>query len=312
MIQVEKLKKVKKIIAHKYCHDGTSSAMIIKDVLHDADVEFYSHKDKAYLDLEAQEGMLFCDISPPPGRDQEFIDTKAIVLDHHEKTKDTVLKFQEHGLGVYGETQDGISGAVLAYNHVWLPLIDLARTDKIHVCRLQRLAGIRDTYQKDSIEWDDAQEQTEAIAFYPINHFLNNHIAGITAEENVIGRIIKEKTEDFIKRAAETAYTYFWKDRKIAILSGHRVISDASEELRKQGCSIVFSFTYKNTTDGLFLSYSSRSDGSFDCNKFAGYFGGGGHIRAAGGIGFEVNSNTLNPYSVIRKAVSKYGSRCLL
>lgn len=314
MISREQLNSVKKIVVHKFCHDGTSSAMIIKDVLPDVEVIFAGHKDKEYLELPAEEGLLFCDIAPPPGREQEFIDVKSIVLDHHVKCEPVIKLFESQGLGVYGETDDGVSGAVLAYRHVWCPLEDQAKTDKKSVCRLARLAGIRDTWQKDSIEWDEALLQTEALAFYPAEHFLDDqHPVIILEEELKIASITLDRSNSFLKRITDSAFIIHWGKLKVGIIPGHRVISDVAENLRKEGIPVTFAFSFKLNEFGTpCMTASIRSDGSFDCNKFAGKFSGGGHIKAAGSLTVDIKDDTLNPYSCIQNLLNKYGEDCLI
>ncbi len=313
MISKELLLNVKKIVVHKFCHDGTTSAMIIKDVLHDVEVFFAGHKDKEYLELEAVPGILFCDISPPPGREKEFFDVKSIVLDHHVKCEKIIKDFEAADLGAYGETADGISGAVLAYNHVWMPLEEKAKTPKRLVCSLQRLAGIRDTYQKDSIEWVDAQEQTEALAFYPSEHFLDNHACAILPEEKALGRVLCERNDSILKRAVEGAFILHWNNVKVGIIPGHKIISDAAEELRKNNVPITFSFGFKlSEYKTPFMIISSRSDGSFDCNQFASYFNGGGHVQAAGGMSIDIKDETPSPYTVIKLMLEQHGKSCMI
>jgi len=313
-ISKDKLLNIKKIVVHKFCHDGTSSAMIIKDVLPDVEVFFAGHKDKEYLELKVTPGLLFCDISPPPGRDREFLKGESIVLDHHIKYENVIKKFETAGLGAYGETDDGISGAVLAYDHVWLPLEEKAKTYKKSVHSLQRLAGIRDTYQKDSLNWDDAQEQTEALAFYPSDHYLNgNHICGILPQEKEIGRVICERNKFYIARAIDQAFLLPWNGIKVAIIPGHKIISDASEGLRKKGVSITFAFGFKlSEFKTPYIAISSRSDGSFDCNRFAENFNGGGHVRAAGGMFMDIKDNTPNPYTAIQEMLNLHGEKCMI
>lgn len=314
MISKDKFKSVKKIVVHKFCHDGTSSAMIIKDVLHNVEVFFAGHRDKEYLELKAEEGLLFCDISPPPGREKEFLKVKSIVLDHHEKCKDVILEFERNGLGAYGEMDRGESGATLAYQHVWLPLKDDAISEQCDVERLARRAGIRDTWQKASDEWDKALLQTEALAFYPAEHFLAlNHEAKVTVEELEIAKIIRDRYKHTIEWVVDSAFIFYWNEIKVGVIPGHRTISDVAEELRKKNVVAVFAFTFKLNEFGTpCLSYSIRSDGAFDCNKFAANWGGGGHIKAAGGLVVDVKDNTLNPYSIIKGLLEEFGEQCLI
>lgn len=123
MIDIKKLQAIQYIITHDNCSDGLASAMIIKDVCPGATVIFASYNSAVHRDLIATPGMIFCDFSPHPDKVQDFVKAGAIVLDHHKFQKDLVAAFGD--LGVFADEVDkpGVSGAVLAYNEVWLPLV---------------------------------------------------------------------------------------------------------------------------------------------------------------------------------------------
>jgi len=321
MIDREKLLQVKKIIVHKYRHDGTSSAMIIRDVLPDVEVFFAGHKDPEYLELKAEPGLLFCDISPPPKRGAEFMKHRAIVLDHHERTRKVVRRFVQAGLGVYGENDYCESGGMLAYKFVWLPLQDRAFSNKKDVDRLATLAGIRDTFKKDSPRWEDACIQTEILAFFPVEHFVHQidgetlklRDLGFSDQELELGKIQRDRFNKTVKRVVEEAYILDWNNIKVAIIPGHRVISDASEELRKLGVPVTLAFTFRHNDNILTLTASARSDATvFDCNKFCAKYGGGGHITAAGGLTVEITKDTLNPYSLLKDILDAHGKSCMI
>lgn len=317
MIDKEKLLQVKKIIVHKYCHDGTSSAMIIRDVLPNVDILYAGHKDPEYLELKAEPGLMFCDISPPPKRGAEFMKHRSIVLDHHEKTRKIVRRFVQVGLGIYGDNSRSESGAMLAYKYVWLPLQGMAHTDKKHISRMAKLAGIRDTFKKDSPDWEEACIQTEALAFYPSDYFASEDNRDgthqLTDKELEIGKIQHEKFKRTIKRVVEEAYILDWNNIKVAIIPGYRVISDASEELRKLGVPVTLAFTFRHNENKLTLTASARSDATiFDCNKFCAKYGGGGHIPAAGGLTVDITKDTLNPYSLLKDILDAHGKSCMI
>src|SRR5690606_30743778 len=129
---------------------------------------------------------------------------KAIVLDHHEKTEKVVRRFCQAGLGALGNNSTQESGAVLAYKNVWLPLQDIAKTEKNKVYRLARLAGIRDTYLKKSLEWEDACIQTEALAFFPEDVLLDkDHGCEILEQELFIGKIQHDRFKSIVQRAVD-------------------------------------------------------------------------------------------------------------
>lgn len=319
MIDKIKLLKVKKIVLHKFCHDGLASGMIIKDVLHDVEYFFADHKDSEYLNIKAEPGLLFCDISPPPGREAEFFWNESIVLDHHEGTKDIVLKFQNAGLGVYGEIDEGISGALLAYKYVWLPLeAQFGQTDFHKIKQFAERAAIRDCWKINSPEWLNACYQTDTLNFYPEKYFMENHHACILDHEMEIGKISYEKYQENLKYAISNCVIKKWKDElhnidlNYGIIPGHRIISDCAEILRKDNVNILFAFSFKIDEDkNPYLACSIRSDGSFDCNKFASFHGGKGHKKSAGGIKIDLKSYNLNPYYIIELILNKNGPNCV-
>ncbi len=115
----EKLKKVNTIVVHGNCSDGMMSAIILADALRGfgpVQVMAFNHNEKEYLGLEAQPGMLFCDICPPPERIEEFLAVDPIALDHHVTNEQNIKRFKH---GVYGFIPAGWSGAVLALKYVW-------------------------------------------------------------------------------------------------------------------------------------------------------------------------------------------------
>lgn len=132
MLPIDKLQAIKTVVSHENCADGLASAMIIKDVLPDAKVLFFQYGSPDLAALPAEAGMIFCDFSPPANRAQEFVDAGAIVLDHHKTAKDVVALFG--ALGVYADEKadPGVSGAVLAYREVWLPLIAKKPADQLN------------------------------------------------------------------------------------------------------------------------------------------------------------------------------------
>ena len=313
MISADKLKNVKKLVTHKNCADGTSSALIIKDVLPDIEVLFAGYKDDEYLNLNAEDGLLFCDISPPTGREEEFLESKSIVLDHHIKTKEVVERFQKEGLGVYGDIDEGVAGATLAYRHVWKLFESEAKNTRQDVCRLARLAAIRDTWQVDDMGWLDAVVQSETLFFFGPDYLLDKDRDFIlTPEEIKIGKLIVDKNEKRVSSAIKNTLIFEWNNLKVGVLSGMGSISDAAEELRKDGVNLTIGFYYKLNNGNPEMICSLRSDGSFDCNAFAQKHGGGGHRRAAGGLTVRLSDRSENPFSLIQRLVKGQGSSCII
>ena len=123
MIKRDWLLDVTAILTHDNCPDGSASALIASDVLPTARIVFLMHGTQAYEDLAPAPGMLFVDITPPKARAKEFVAAGAIVLDHHAKQEDVVKMFGERGIYADEKRQRGVSGAGLAYEHVWRPFM---------------------------------------------------------------------------------------------------------------------------------------------------------------------------------------------
>src|SRR5690606_11394183 len=104
-LSVKKLSNVKKIITHgNGCPDGKASAMLLNKAYGGLiPIEFISHGSAEYYNLIPEEGMLFCDFSPPSDSWEYFLSAGAIVLDHHKGTEGIVKHFVNKGLGVFAD-----------------------------------------------------------------------------------------------------------------------------------------------------------------------------------------------------------------
>jgi len=122
-LDLQKLLAVKTIVTHAACPDGVASAMILKSILPNAEVLAIHYNSPEQTNLKATEGMLFCDFTPPPERVTEFVEAGALVLDHHIKQKAVVDAFGSNGVFADEKLEPGISGAMLAYREVWLPIV---------------------------------------------------------------------------------------------------------------------------------------------------------------------------------------------
>ena len=167
MIPIEKLRSLRILLTHGYpdnpCPDGLASALIVRDALPLIEVRFLVHGTRELEELVPEPGMLFCDIVPPAARAAEFVAAGAIVLDHHVAARSVVEMFGE--LGVYADacSEPGVSGAVLAFREIWLPVKnaevahlrrgvpwqDILQAQHLdarnRISRFAMLTGIRDT-----------------------------------------------------------------------------------------------------------------------------------------------------------------------
>ena len=306
---IEKLDAVRQIVCHRNpesaCPDGVASALLLREVLPTAEVRFVHHGELA--DLEARPGMIFCDIAPPSERAREFLEVGAIVLDHHRTAREVVSPFVEKGQGAFADesTEPGVSGALLAFRHVYEPMLCLLgkrstedRPFAFSARRFAELAGVRDTWQRRSRDWDEACSQAEALAFYPWAMWPR----GAFDSNQTIFRQMLDLGDVLRHQRLERT--------RAAILSGHRFTSlkgtrvlvvstlDTSDVADAVGgvADLVFGFGYRR---GEFV-LSTRSRGSFDCAAFCQANGGGGHTRAAG-CRVELSGDDPQPYVFVER-----------
>jgi len=297
----EGTQKVAHIITHDHCPDGTASAIILKAsaLMHYAlDVTFLQHGTDAYENLQAEEGMIFCDISPPQKRVQEFVDAGAIVLDHHVTAKETVEAFGDRG--IYREGP-GISGATLAYDAIYAPMkaaygydvTDMSRADE-RAQTLARLAGIRDTWQRSDPNWQKACEQASLLLFFPNRWWLEDPGYGYLVYEYAgdnrdypfeiveVGKVAFQQHLDKVKKACDEAYRFTTaRGTRVVVIASTTLTSDAAELVGDEA-DLVVGFRYAIESGKTKIILSTRSHASFDCAAFCKANGGGGHRAAAG------------------------------
>lgn len=291
---LSKLHAVKTIVCHGgACPDGLASAILLHDVLPDAEVKFVQYQTPEQFELPATSGMLFCDFSPHPDRVQRFVDVGAIVLDHHKTARDVVAAFGP--LSVFGDekTDLGVCGAVLAYRHVWLPMKQKAHSSdgESQFARAEKfagLAGVRDTWLNKDPRWDAAVIQAEALRFYPVEHWLSLREpfrfenSGWWEERMKLGGILVERHAASVKRAIEKSWRFTSKrGTRVIMFEGTAQSSDAAEVLDNE-VDLVMGFGFLVEGGKQKMIFSIRSHTGYDCAALAKTFGGGGHTAAAG------------------------------
>jgi hypothetical protein len=278
------LRQVRTIVTHDSCSDGLASALILKEALPDARVLFVQYGTPELRALPAEPGMLFCDMSPPADRVQEFVTAGAIVLDHHATARGVVEAFGERGVFGDEKAEPGVSGAVLAARAIGLDSVGRA------VRELATLAGIRDTWQNTHPRWDEARAQHEALMFWPRERWLSAPPQDWSRLLE-IGPPLLERQAERVRRAIDKAWRAALGPLRLVILDGVELTSDAAETIGP-GADLVAGFGYRAEADPkaaapsappkLTLVFSLRSHTDFDCAAFAKHEGGGGHTRAAG------------------------------
>lgn len=274
----------KRLVTHANCADGLASAMIVDAALPGIEIVFANYNTPELDNLRASEGLLFCDMTPPRSRVEEFVAAGATVLDHHLHARDIVEAFGERG--VFSD-EPGVSGATLAYRHVFEP----RRGRWLDGESFARIIGVRDTWQTESAEWPAACALSAALLHMPRMHWFPASktpapIARALSEEMFgLGHILMLERRVDAKEIARDG-TILFEDYKGRVWhcfpDGRRLVSDAAEELRRQGHPLACGW-FQDVKDGLLrTTLSLRSDGSVDVGAICKAAGGGGHARAAG------------------------------
>lgn len=333
---------VKTIIVHDNCADGLASAILLHDVLPDARIQFVQYGTAEYVTLKAEPNMLFADFAPSADRADEFVKAGALILDHHKGSKAVIDMFGDRA--VFGdEIKDpGVCGAVLAYREVWLPLLQKEYDAEVanrpgdpdphykyknlisFAEQFVTLAGIRDTWQRKSPLWRQANVQVEVLNFMPRDRWMGMPFKDIASQWDSkygwIGDVLLERHEKHIEKTVKGAHRFTTqKGTRVVCFDGVRASSDAAELLDKSA-DLVVGFGYLEedmphmTTDPLDtqtirrstkMILSTRSHTHYDCCALAKAYGGGGHTKAAG-FNREISVNDVNPYSMIEALVTMY------
>jgi hypothetical protein len=315
MIDLNKLRAVKRIVTHVNCADGLVSALLCKDAFPEATVEFVQYTTEAHVNLAVTPNMLFADMSPPAERVQEFVAAGALVLDHHRTARAVVDAFGDDGIFGDENTQPGVCGATLCYEHVWKAIAAPRHTPSTgdFVAQFARLAGVLDTWQRKDTQWHEAGIQHSTLMFFPSTFWMSKPLVDIAAnwpQYRWIGEIQVQKNEDRVSKATVEALRFKTAaGTRVVCFEGVRLTSDAAERLDKE-VDLVIGFSYRNDggeTPRLILS--TRSHTTFDCAAFARANGGGGHTKAAG-CSFPVEIETeVNPYLRVRRLIEDFEAK---
>jgi hypothetical protein len=302
---VDRLREVTDVYFHEACPDGSASAFICAAAFHALHTKpkFWSLQYGTELmnKLEPRPGQLFVDITPPKDRWEEWKAVKPIVLDHHATVKDVT-----EGLdGVYA-TNEKHSGAMLAFEEVFMAagISDPTIVDGWQ--NLAQLAMIRDTWKKDSPQWRNACAMAMAMLFEGsrtlVESAQRDGVEALLPDDfkrlmNVGHKLVGDN-ERRMEKVAGSAYreTYsFDKEYKAAYFNcTEKIISDVANYLIDGGCNIAVGYFYLFEDGSTRMVASIRTDGSLSAKKIAEAHGGGGHDRAAG---FRLsNGDTTPPY----------------
>lgn len=314
---LEQLKSIKSVISHgNRCPDGLASAMIVGDAYQDLptpEIRVIDHGSKEKETLAPSPGMMFVDFSPPPENAQAFIEAGALVLDHHAKGS-SVQAFVAAGLGVFGDekTDPGVCGAVLAFDHVWKPLrgqnTPILDAEALVIQEFARLAGVRDTWQKQDADWIKACEMAEGLRFWPLERLLTMAPLEWRVYLDPAGPVLWEKKTKTVAKVAEAVYRWTSpKGTRVAAFQGVKLSSDVAEALGETA-DLVVAYDINCDKGDLKLICSTRSRGTFDCGSLALAHGGGGHTPAAG-FNVSMTADSPNPYKMIQDLLAAHEAR---
>ncbi len=315
---------VKKVVVHANCPDGLASALILKNALHPRPLEvvFVRYSSPEHLTMPAEEGLLFCDFSPPEERAAEFVAAGAIVLDHHKTAKAIVELFGDKG--VFGDEQSdpGVCGAYLAFIHVWQPCTgtDSPSTDwpkglaELHqeVGAFAALAGIRDTWQRQHPQWDQACKQALGLMFYARDTWMDEMVLEPYRWRELaqqVGHVLWHKEREKVDAILRESYRHTSeKGTRVVLFNSVSQTSDASDVLGGEA-DLVAGFRYLSEGGVRKLQVSCRSTGpsSFDAGAFCKAQGGGGHTKAAGfSIEMAQEGMSFDPYTMFESVLAYY------
>lgn len=305
------LQDVQRVITHANCPDGIGSALVIKTIFPNIEPEFYYHSQSEYLNLKAEEGMLFCDIIPPENRALEFVNANAIVLDHHKGAEHIVKMFRKRGVFADEANEPGVSGTTLAWREVFVPGVSHIDVDLDYqkVKEFARLAGIRDTWQKDHVDFEQSCYQASMLMFYDWEYLSSRCLSLFKndfKDEMAVGRNIYEKRMKQAAKCVGNSVVFKSLGYQIAVFNDpEKLCSDVSELHRKNGVDVVAGFYYVDDGNGYKIIYSLRSNELFNVADFSKSLGGGGHSKAAG-FSIETNIDDINPFLKFKELFDEY------
>lgn len=315
MLDPKALDAVTHIICHDSCSDGTASAMLLRDVYPDVPIQFMQYNTDALRNLEAKPGLLFCDFSPPPDRVKEFADVGTIVLDHHKTARGLVEAMGDRGIFGDEKANPGVSGATLAFEHVWLPRRG-SLGPETWVRRFAYLAGVRDTWQRQSPDWRAACEQSNVLYFVPNEEWLSRPLSSLAAgwRENYqwVGELLLRRQEADVAKACARGWHFTTAaGTRVVVLPSKSLVSDAAEYLDTSVDLVIGVFyVYEPGVDAHpKLVLSTRSHTTFDCAAFCQAHGGGGHTAAAGCTVVYGQEGGLDPFTTVRATLERYEAR---
>lgn len=295
-MKLEKILSIRKVYYHASCPDGTASAIIcakaFKLIGHEADFQSLQHDSDEMKALLPEEGQLFIDITPPKDRWECWRSVNPIVLDHHE----TVQHVTE-GLGGVYATNEKHSGAMLAYEQVYLPCfsqclhrgIDGYSEEADEMEEFAKLCMIRDTWKNRNPLWKDAHALALALKFHGSRNLLKKVTEKTFSLKELLelGQMLLEQHERKVELTAEKSFfaehEVNGQSYKFALFNTTEAISsDVGNALLAQGVDVAVGYFYTLGDGAIQTVVSLRTNERVSACRVCEINGGGGHARAAG------------------------------
>jgi hypothetical protein len=248
----------------------------------DVEILFMQYGSPAWDDLEPREGDVFCDMSPPKDRAQQWVDVGSRCLDHHKHAADIVKMFGDKGIFADEAAHPGISGAVLMNMH-------LLTTVTSDTSWFANLIGTRDTWQKTNVFWDKACGLSFTLMHFPRDYWLLKPRPLLAVAEALelsyeLGPILIKDRRDKAQRIVDSDLIHLREEsgRKWGLYPERDALSsDVGEAARKAGFNATVAYFDTVEESRINTVFSLRSDETIDVGALCKSHGGGGHSRAA-------------------------------
>jgi hypothetical protein len=96
------------------------------------------------------------------------------VLDHHASARPVVEAFGDRGIFADEVSQPGVSGATLAFEHVWRKIVTHPDTWPATIEDFAQLVGVRDTWQTQHPQWWRACDLQAVLLGLPRDYWMMN------------------------------------------------------------------------------------------------------------------------------------------
>lgn len=319
MIPTDLLRNVTDVYVHRAslqdaCSDGRATGYILHDALPTVNVHEVAYSSRAHRNIVPRKGLLFGDLSPHRSQIEALKPFDPIILDHHKSAADILASFP-HSVYADEAKEPGVSGAVLAFTEVWLPIRGVKRCERCRHWKLWQsctcppfkamrelatLVGIRDTWQKDHPRFKEAGDLCEFLVFAPLSTLFQMTPQEVLARGREMGPLLRARVIDEAKRAVETGTHLESGGHKLLLFSNTHLSSDASTFAPED--TITCGYDMVHDGEEMRIQFSLRSRNGLNLIPVVQKFGGGGH-KAAAGFSVEVTLNWYrDPVSILRGA----------